>query len=67
MKRALKALRWSLLLPLLAALTPGPDTTGAAYPLAARSQRGGGGEPPPTFIPSEKVPADSAVSFPVDI
>jgi len=27
----------------------------------------GGGQPLETFIPSERLPADSAISFPVDI
>lgn len=75
MTTTLRVLRLPLLLLLLAGLAPGPETAGAAGPLAAVPQAGvpqGGGrgetaEPPDTFVPSEKVPADSAVSFPVDI
>ena len=48
---------------LLAALLASPHSP----PLVAQSETGSEEEAPETFIPTEKLPADSAISFPVDI
>ena len=47
----------------LAALLVSPHSA----PVAAQSETGSEQEAPETFVPSEKLPADSAISFPVDI
>ena len=36
-------------------------------PVAAQTETDPEPEAPETFVPSEKLPADSAISFPVDI
>ncbi len=58
---------------LIALLSIGPETPAAdpgqppGEPPAAAAEPPGDGEPLETFEPTEKLSADSAVSFPVDI
>lgn len=55
--------RWTLAALLLAALLLSPHS----QPLVAQTETESEEEAPETFIPTEKLPADSAISFPVDI
>ena len=48
---------------LLAALLASPHSA----PVAAQTETESEQDAPETFIPTEKLPADSAISFPVDI
>lgn len=43
-----------------------PESASAGSPQAEEAEEGGG-KPLETFIPTERLPADSAISFPVDI
>jgi hypothetical protein len=58
-----RTIRWSLMVALLAA----SSLTVPNEPLQAQSAAAQEPEAPETFVPSERLPADSAVSFPVDI
>ncbi len=66
MNRLFFPLRFLLLIAALALLGP---ATPAEAPAAAHgsAQQDDSEEPLETFIPTEKLPADSAISFPVDI
>ena len=55
--------RLTLAALLLAALLASPHSR----PVVAQEETETEPEAPETFIPSEKLPADSAISFPVDI
>ena len=46
--------------------SPAPESASAGSPQAEEAEEGGG-KPLETFIPTERLPADSAISFPVDI
>ena len=48
---------------LLAALL----ATGHSGPVVAQTETAAEEEAPATFVPTEKLPADSAISFPIDI
>lgn len=41
--------------------------TGHSGPVVAQTETESAEEAPETFVPTEKLPADSAISFPVDI
>ncbi|MEO1084795.1 MAG: hypothetical protein AAFY88_11190 [Acidobacteriota bacterium] len=56
-----------LLLLLLLLLALGAHSAAQAPPADPGRSGAGGEEPLSTFEPSEKVPADTAVAFPVDI
>jgi hypothetical protein len=58
-----------LLVAALFGPAPGAASTGPSSPQAASPAGGAPGEDDPLeeFVPREKVPADSAVAFPVDI
>ena len=60
MKKAIRLVLLILLLAVCALSLPGPRL--AAEASAATQEQG-----PEAFVPTEKLPADSAVSFPVDI
>jgi hypothetical protein len=60
MRRLIRLTLGSLL---LAALLASPHSA----PVVAQSETGPEQEAPETFVPSERLPADSAISFPVDI
>ena len=58
-----RAIRWSLFAALLAAsILVLPNE-----PLLAQDAAAQPPEAPERFVPSERLPADSAVSFPIDI
>ena len=73
MKRFLIPLVFALLILVFAAVgpdTPADDPQQATEEPETSSARAGVEEelePPETFVPSEELPADSAISFPVDI
>ncbi len=66
MKRRLLLIS-TLVLSLIAILSIGPETPGQAEPPAPPAAEPVDTAPLETFEPTEKLPADSAISFPVDI
>ncbi len=65
MKKLFLPLRFILLTAALAVL--GPATPADGPDQGESAGQGDSEEPLETFIPTEKLPADSAISFPVDI
>ena len=60
-------MRFLVRLALIVLLFAGLLVTNHSNPVVAQTEKESEPEAPETFVPSEKLPADSAISFPVDI